>query len=47
MHRHNQSPDAENPEPTVQLGTILLRIDKEIKSCANSIETYYKEARLG
>ncbi|PPQ83088.1 hypothetical protein CVT25_003792 [Psilocybe cyanescens] len=44
--RQNRWPDAENLRSTAKLGLILSDMEKEIKSCGNSMDTYYKEARF-
>ncbi|KAH9481747.1 hypothetical protein JR316_0006274 [Psilocybe cubensis] len=44
--RQNRWPDAENVRTTAKLGLILANMEKEIKSCGNSIDTYYKESRF-
>ncbi|PPQ83090.1 hypothetical protein CVT25_003794 [Psilocybe cyanescens] len=44
--RQNRCLDAENLRSTAKLGLILSDMEKEIKSCGNSMDTYYKGGRL-
>ena len=38
--------DVEHLRTSTSIGDILIQIQKEIKICGNSIDTYYKERRL-